>query len=302
MGQIRLGILGFAVVSACLATATSTELASPYRPYRLHLTSFVIPPGPPIGVLLKARIDGGPQLRLLLDSGAQSIVLDKRAAARSGYSAGFEVDLVGAGSAAKTARVTYTATVTIEDLVLRHCRTVIVESKLLEGIDGVIPLSLFSGFRIRLDLPGSALDLQPYAPVQAGQEEGFLPARNEDELLFLPATLNDAHDGFVLLDTGSSFNAISHDTARVLKVRQVLSSPVSLLGGVGAIEGYLVPSGVRFRMGTRAVAVDQVVAVDLAGMAGRHRFEVAGLMGFPALRRSVLTINYRDGLVRFDAR
>src|ERR1022692_240446 len=143
---------------------TSPETGGRYQSHTFKLGSFVIPPSAPAGLILKVRIDGGPVLRLLLDSGAQFIVLDKTAAARSGHSAGSELDLVGVGRRPKTARMAKAGSVRIGDLVFHDCELIVAEGRLLDGIDGVIPLSLFAGFLVRLDIPGKTLDLRPYPP------------------------------------------------------------------------------------------------------------------------------------------
>jgi hypothetical protein len=62
----------------------------------------------------------------------------------------------------------------------------------------------------------------------------------------------------------------------------------------------LLAHAVRFRFGSRVVSADPVVVVDLSDV-GRHRqFEVTGILGYPALRRAIVTIDYRDSLVRID--
>jgi hypothetical protein len=84
-------------------------------------------------------------------------------------------------------------------------------------MDGVIPMSLFAAFLVRLDMPGKALDLMPYpegGPIRAG---GFEPAVLRDGLLFLRGAVNDAQEGYILLDTGASYSAVSRRTARALK-------------------------------------------------------------------------------------
>jgi hypothetical protein len=248
-------------------------------------------------LLLKVRIDSGPVLRLLLDSGAQFIVLDKAAAAKSGHTGGSELDLIGVGKQPKSARMAKARSVRVGDLVFRDCELVIAEGKLLDGIDGVIPLSLFSGFLLRLDIPGRTLDLRPY-PAGGGVEDTDLtPVRASNDLLFLKAVLNDSHEGYILLDTGAFFSAISENTARTLKYPRLLASPIPLHGGVGATEGRMLSSGLRLRFGSRLVEANPVVVVSLDELQLHHRMEVAGIVGYPALRESILTINYRDGLV-----
>lgn len=276
---------------------TSPETAGRYQSHTLKLGSFVIPPSSPAGLLLKVRIDSGPVLRLLLDSGAQFIVLDKSAAARSRLSGGSELDLIGVGKQPKSARMAKAGSVRIGDLVFHDCDVILADGRLLDGIDGVIPLSLFSGFLVRLDIPGKRLDLRPYPPDRPVDDGDLAQVRASNSLLFLKAVLNDSQEGYLLLDTGAFYSAISESTARALKYPRLFASPVSLQGGVGAAEGKMLSSGVRFRFGSRLVEANPVVVVSLDELQLHHRMEVAGIVGYPALRESILTISYRDGLV-----
>ena len=298
----------FAIIRVGLGASDSTgrapnDLVTPpetgwrYQSHTLKLGSFVIPPSSPAGLLLKVRIDSGPVLRLLLDSGAQFIVLDKAAAAKSGHTGGSQLDLVGVGKQPKVARMSKAGSVRIGDLVFHDCELIVAEGKLLDGIDGVIPLSLFSGFLLRLDIPGRTLDLQPYPPDGRVDDADLTHVRASNNLLFIKAVLNDSHEGYILLDTGAFFSAISESTARALKYPRLFASSVPLQGGVGATEGKMLPSGVRFRFGSRLVEASPVVVVCLDELELHHRMEVAGIVGYPALRESILTINYRDGLV-----
>ena len=90
-----------------------------------------------------------------MDSGAQFIVLDRAAAARSGHTGDSELDRIGVGLQLKAARMANAASVEIGDLVFDDCCPVIIaDGRALDGIDGVIPLSLFAAFLVRLDIPG----------------------------------------------------------------------------------------------------------------------------------------------------
>jgi hypothetical protein len=48
------------------------------------------------------------------------------------------------------------------------------------------------------------------------------------------------------------------------------------------------------------VSANPVVVVGLNQFEQYNQIEVAGILGYPALRESILTINYRDGLVGID--
>ena len=282
--------------------ADSPRLVSPYRHYSLKLNSLFTPATQTTGLFLKVRIDGGPDLRLLLDSGAQYLVLDKRAAAASGRSAGSTMELVGIGTSPKAARRVAPATVEIGDLTLRDCDVLAVDAPVLDGIDGVIPMSLFAGFLMHLDVPRKTLELEPYPPGAPGQDGNYSPVRASNCLLFLQAVLNESHRGYVLLDTGATFNAISPAAARAWIHRPLLPGSIPLRGGTGDSDGLLLPAGVQFRFGSRVVSADPAVVVDLSEMTRHHQIEVAGVLGYPALRRSVVTIDYRDSLVRLDGK
>jgi hypothetical protein len=172
-------IRNWIVIFFAIASARATAAASPAdcadaspapRHYSLRLNALVLPQPRPdgyaasqeSGLFLKVRFDGGRPLRMLLDSGAQDIVLDKRAAAALGRSGGVPWELVGLGPAATSAKRVASATLAMGDLVLSGCRILVAATRLAEGIDGVIPLAVFADFLVRLDASRKTLELDPY--------------------------------------------------------------------------------------------------------------------------------------------
>ncbi len=299
------GMAGFAAENTSPQTCTlpaTPKLASPYRHYSIKLTSLLAPQSQNMGLLLKVRIDGGPALQLLLDSGAQHIVLDKKAAASLGRSAGSSLELVGFGTAAKTARRVTSGTLQIGDLILTGCEMLAVNTHVLEGIDGVIPLSLFSGFLVRLDVPRRTLDLDPYPADASVQDVAYVQARADNHLLFIQAILNESQSGYVLLDTGAAYNAVSPAMAAAWVNYRILSPPVPLRASTGDTTGFLLPPGIRFRFGSHVLSADPAVVVDLSHIAAHREFAIAGVLGYPAIQRSIVTIDYRDSLVRLDGK
>src|SRR5580704_16327631 len=97
--------------------------------HSIKLYPLITPESQSQGLFLKARIDGGPELRMLLDSGAQHVILDKRAAARVGRSPGaaIAIEVVGLGGSAKTCRRTSPSAVQIGDLIVRDCEIMVVD-------------------------------------------------------------------------------------------------------------------------------------------------------------------------------
>jgi predicted aspartyl protease len=278
------------------ARDASRDLAVPYRHYSLKLRRFCPFPNRMAGVLLKVRINGGKPLHMILDSGADLIVIGSKAARSVGLSGKSEKHLEGLGS--RSARVGLAKTVEIGPVSFRNCRVGVVEGKVVEGADGVIPLSLFSQFRLRLDLPGKTLELNPYpreqnppSPLTGGVTRGYL--------LLVETVLNGKHNGYVLLDTGAYCSAISRKVARTLSGFPMVTD-VPLATGTGAATGRRVSSLVHFAIAEQDLFPREVVALDLSNVSRYYGVEVMGLLGFPELRNYVLTIDYRNRRVKIE--
>ena len=191
-------------------------------------------------------------------------------------------------------------TVQVGDLALHNIPLLIEDRAIADGIQGAMPLSLFFGFLIRLDIPGKNLDLLPYPERQSGPDS-VLPSFSNNHLLFLKGTINESREGYFLLDTGASYNAISSNLARQLNISEVFAERTPLRGGTAKFDAPLLRGSVRLRLGSRELITDQVVAVDLSAASRYHQLEILGLIGYPSLCNSVLTVNYRDSYIRIDA-
>jgi len=284
--------------SASTAAIRGSEAAG-QPDYHFRLAPLATPSDGILGMLLSVRVNGGPRLRLLVDSGAQELVLNRKGAARSGCNGGTDLDLVGAGgSTPADARLLYADTVGVGDLTL-HTIPLLVTDRDLAGIDGVPPLSLFAAFLIRLDIPHRTLDLLRYPPEPAAADAETRTI-SSNRLMFLTATVDNAYRGYFLLDTGSFYTAISRSVARHLNVPESPARHVRLQGGATVVDAPLVGDMVQLNFGTARLAPGPVIATDLTAASQYHHFEVAGLIGYLALRNSVVVVNYRDGVVRID--
>jgi predicted aspartyl protease len=291
-----------ALMTFAAAVCFGASAASAPPQYRIKLGPYLVPPTRTAGLIVKARVNGGPPLRLLLDSGTQYVVLDRKAAAKSGCAGGTDLDLIGAGApAASVVKTQLAETLQLGDLTLRDVPMLVTNHALADGIQGVLPLSIFSGFLIRLDVPGNNLDLLPY-PSEEMAEEGALRSVLNNQLLFVRGRANDSRDGYFLLDTGASYTAISRKLARQLSLPESIADRVPLQAGTTELDAPILRGAVRLRFGSHELATDPVVAVDLSASSRYHSLEISGLIGYPALCRSVVTVSYRDNLIRIDPR
>jgi len=263
------------------------------QPYRFQLSSLVTPPAGATGLIVKTRVDGGPALRLLLDSGADRLVLSRDAARKSQLKYGEPLDLAGASSVTRVARLTTANSVEIGPLVLRDRAVVIADGSLADGIDGVIPLSIFADFIVRLDIPHKVLELIPYPAERQDAGPAFVRATKQSDLLFLQSRVRNAHDGYMLLDTGSAYNMIDSGAAGALERGR--SVPITAAGGRAGAR--ILPGRLAIQSAGRELMFDGALAMDLGEISRRNGIEVSGVIGYPALADSVVTVNYRESLV-----
>ena len=253
---IPAGLAVAAMFGTCFAASGPVSAPGTGRlsSFRFKLERLIVPPTGAVGLLVKARINGGPPLRLLLDSGSQHVVLNRRAAMRSGCTGGIDLDLVGAGALAPKTVKQQEATLEIGDLTLPSVVVLVADRTIADGVQGVLPLSIFSSFIIRLDIPGKELVLLPY-PTLETDRSGSIPILLNNQLLFVKGNVNDVHDGYFLLDTGASYTAISRSLAGQLHISDALAQRVPLQGGVANIDAPLLNGSVRLRLGLKVPVV-----------------------------------------------
>jgi len=292
-------ILTFVPVAAADSISASEarpDLESPYHLYELKLRTFCPMPNRAAGVLLPVRINGGRPLRMVLDSGAEFIVMGTKNARAAGLCATSDMDLVGLGN--RLAQVGRADTVEIGPLSFRHCRVAFVKGRVIEGADGVIPLSLFSDFLLRLDLPGEKLELIPF-PLK--ESPATLPARAiaKHDLLLVQSVLNGKQTGYVVMDTGAYCSGISRQAARTLSEPHVVSE-LLLTAGTGATTGQRISTPVHFAIAGQDLIPHEVVALDLSDLIRHCGVNVLGVVGFPDLRNYILNIDYRNHRVGIE--
>jgi hypothetical protein len=289
--------VGLIAAASSSAADDRGDRVSPYQAYELGLDSFSPTPARAAGVLMHVRINGGRPLRLVLDSGAEFMVIGAKAGRSLGLTGGPQLELVGLGS--RPARVASADNVEVGALSFRNCRVAIVDGTVVEGADGVIPLSLFSDFLVRLNLPEKALELIPYPATQDPAIPSTRGVAKSDPLV-VGTVLNEKHRGYVVLDTGAYCSAISREVAGTLSAFQ-FAPQIRIGAGTGATAGQLVSAAVHFEIAGHELIPNDVVALDLSNLSRHYGTEVVGVLGYPALSPYILTIDYRHGFVEIES-
>ena len=274
------------------------ELTTPYRPYRLKLAGYFPNGGAQSGLLIEVGVNGKAR-RFILDSGADGIFMRGERAQRAGLERLASARVGGVGSAHdRSAFVGLAHQISIGELKLKDCLVKVTEPGSFPDADGVIGLNVFENFLVRIDPSSRTLDLVPFADRRDGDSAapGAVRAFRVGHLLLVHALMNGRRDGYFLLDTGASFSS----TPEAGDGDTVAATGIEVRGMRGQVEGALRAPPMRLTIAGKQFVDEKPVMLDLEEMSRAEGVEISGIAGYPLLSKSVLVINYRDGLVQFD--
>lgn len=274
------------------------ELTSPYRPYRLKLAGYFPNGGAQSGLLIEVSVNGK-AMRFILDSGANGIFVSAARAQRAGLEWLASARVGGVGSAHdRSAFVALAHQISMGDLQLKDCLVKVTEPESFPDADGVIGVNVFENFLVRIDPSARTLDLVPFADNRDDDSAAANAVRayRVGHLLLVHALMNGRRDGYFLLDTGASFSA----TPQWGATETVGATGIEVRGMRGQVEGARRAPPMRLIIAGKQFVDEKPVMLDLEEMSRAEGVEISGIAGYPLLSKSVLVINYRDGLVQFD--
>jgi predicted aspartyl protease len=284
-------------------------LASPYRAAEIPLRGYVSDATHVRTYGVEVMINGV-SVNLVLDTGAAGIVMTPPAAERARLARLSDSTVRGIGDNSKVA-AGYRAVAEhfrIGDVEYRNA-VVNVTGQSLVGIeDGLIGSNVFSEFLITLDFAGGKLRLNPLPGFRPGNE---LQDRMESpemrdaarvfrfgHILLVPARVG-SRDGLFVMDSGAARSMMSYDlAAEVSKLNRDDKTGIrGLSGKVGDVyaTGKVVLEFAGFRQNNLGMT-----AIDTLELSHRLGTEISGFLGLPILDLFKLTIDYRDGLVKFE--
>ena len=286
-----------------------TELASPYRAAEIPLRGFENSTTHVRSYGLEVLVNGRP-VKLVLDTGAAGIVMSRPAAERAGLARFSDATMRGIGDDAK-GMGGYNALAEhfrIGDVEYRNA-LISVADQSLEGIeDGLIGSNVFSEFLITLDFAARKLRLEPlpgYHPGEELQDRVESPEMRDaarvfrfGHILLVPVRVG-SREGLFVLDTGSASTMISYDLAA--EVSKLAHDDKTGLRGLSGKVGDVYQTGnVVLEFAGFAQKNLAMTAIDTWQLSHRLGTEISGFLGLPVLDLLTLTIDYRDGLVKFE--
>lgn len=290
-----------------LAGRVVNRLVSPYRPYHLSMPVAYSTDWRAHGWILRVSINGNPPLRLLLDTGARSLLVSTRTAQTLNLELLAESHIGGFGDDARRKAETRFARSLVVDqqLELSNVMVEVADQRFVEGVDGLISTDLFRHFLLTCHGKKKQLELEPFAG-HSGVEgsgdrpwaaldppplaTGFVPFRRLGHLIVMEdRTRAGAH---YVLDTGAGYSIV-HETLPSLN-----APTVTLVGASGSTALTRKEHPLRWNLSGQPQWTREVLTMDLEPMSEDFGVRIAGLLGFPALRTFALTLDPRNGSVR----
>jgi predicted aspartyl protease len=298
-------------VDRALAGRNVPELESPYEPAQINLVRIQGPDQPIRGFGVKVRINDKKTMTLLLDTGASGITLFRGNAEGMGMERVAEEtsEARGIGSGKPGATTVWVADrVQIGSVVMRHQRVRVLSSKPQLDEQGIIGSDVFEEFLVVIDHPRSKLILEPHPdgrpprdkPVDAGAlKPGFHKFFRFGHLLLIPVSVNRNSPVLFLVDTGAGSNGIDADAAR--QSTGVSRDHNQQVRGIqGKVDKVFRADRAELAFAGLRQTNRDLISFDLDATNNAVGVEIAGFLGMPVLSVLKLTIDYRNGGVRFD--
>ena len=288
-----------------------TVLVSAYKSVVIPLEAFTSEKTHMRSYGLEVNVNGR-VMNLVLDTGATGVVIPRGAAEKAGVVRLAQTTMRGFGDTPKPSGGYHGLVqhLRIGDVEYRDALITVADRDSVGTADGLIGTDLFNEFLIALDFGARQLRLSPlpgYHPGENPIQDRTFPVGLENaaqvyrlsHLLLMPTRVNGSHEALFVLDTGADRTLISYDlAAEVSKLNR--DNKMHMTGINGQVAdvyqtGNLVLQFAGFEQRNLGMS-----SVDTWEQSRRIGTELSGFLGLPVLDLFTLTIDYRDGLVKFE--
>jgi predicted aspartyl protease len=253
-------------------------------------------------------INGGDAVRLLLDTGAGGIVINANLAARLRVKRLAATMVSGLGDSGDTRGwVGVAERVRVGAVEFRDAVVTVSESPSVGGEQGLVGTDIFEPFVVTLDLPNGVMRLEPFPgagddrPSDRGfqADPEFQRIYRIGHMLMVPTSVSGSEPAMFVLDTGASQTLIARDfAAELARMRSAAGMP--LRGISGRIDEVDAADDLKFKFGGFSVRCLDTLSVNLKRQGDDVGMEVSGFLGFPLLKLFSITLDYRNGLMKFE--
>lgn len=259
---------------------------------------------------LPFQLNNGPTVTLVLDTGASGILVSQSVADKAGlgHLGALQASGIGDGGAQR-AFASVADTCEIGTLHYKTCLIRAAEGslRLTGGEDGLIGTDMFANYLVELDFRREQLHLTPLPPREPNPEgydsrgpgDGWSRVFRYGHLLFVPTTLNRKSSGLFLIDTGAVMSNVDSTFAR-LSTKIHDNSGMRVYGVSGDVKDvFRADRAIITFAGYRQKNIG-LTSFNLNTSAEHHDVRIDGILGFSVLDLFRLTLDYRNGLVKFE--
>ena len=254
------------------------------------------------GLVIEARVDGGPPLRMLIDTGA-NFTLTPRAARRCGLHVVGSGHVGGIGPAYIPERyaIAHRLRIGAAELGDQPLEVFAMKGLANDELDGIVGSELFARFAARLDFAGGTLQLARDAALlhPRGTRLPIMLYGGEPQV----RGTFDGIRGLITLDTGSTYGldvlaptVREHDLMR----RYHATEREDSTGIGGGLVAY-VARAQTLRLGDTVIR-DVPMSLDVASTGGMADPSLAGNLGLAVLERFTLVLDYRGRAAYLEPR
>jgi len=300
-------------IKNALGKSKAFELDGTPSDVNLHLIDLLDGPRRYRGPGLEVSINGGHKLSLLVDTGAGGILLTQKAIDKAGLNHLGEIETYGIGDdGTKQGFMSVADSCEIGSLKFKNCVFHALEGKRIgrdASIDGLIGPDVFADYLICFDFQRHSMKLTPLykrADVPQGydreipaDEKDFTPAFRLGDHLLVTTKMNDQSSGLFLLDTGASLSFVDSTFAGLSE--KLRRDDTMRVGGVsGEVKKVFEVDKATLQFSHFRQTNLGMTVFDLNNGPEHPEFRMSGVLGLPVLALFHLTIDYRNGLVKFE--
>ncbi|MSO55581.1 MAG: hypothetical protein EXQ55_01465 [Acidobacteria bacterium] len=252
-------------------------------------------------VIVKARVNRGPQMDFVLDTGSENTVISRETAARLGIRPSVNILSAGVGDlGVRELELTRLDDLEIGSLKIHNVRSIIKNPPLrglpTREVESFSPLAL--GLSVIIDYDRLQLIIGSDLPSESADVE--LPLRLH-RLAMVPGQVQGGPVSFIL-DTGGQVISISTDTASLLDRGEMRNIPLKVYGASGWDRDAFLMPGVHLAFDTIEYPSLAVVVLNLRAPSVLLGFRLGGIVGYKFLSRYRVAINLNKSIVQLKAR
>lgn len=267
-------------------------------------------PGVILGLGLHAKFNNSASALLLLDTGSTWITIPRRLADKIGARKISDYGIEGVGDSGPAAGYfAWVDKITVGDVEFHACVVHVSARNDLNGADGLVGANIFAKHLVTIDFPARKLrlDALPESATPVSSEAFVRPFEakadaqvfNFGHILLLPARVNRSATGLFVLDTGANQSSITPEfgqmAGKLRDTREHVTGSNGQVNNVAALEDAVL------EFSSSSQRSDSLLAFDRSSLSRQLETEISGFIGFASLNRMKVSINYRDGVVLFEA-